>query len=659
MSTIYIRRVCVLLAGLVVAGLILPAGGGGTPVAAQSQPGRISFFGMNTYFTGLERNSRDGVAGVSTLITKGREVGAAWAREELSWGNLERDGRGIWRWEPFDSRLLEAARAGYGIVGMLLTTPAWARVPDCAARINRYAEAGVRADDYWCPPANAQDYANFVRTVVERYDGDGRDDAPGSPRVAVWQLWNEPNAWETWPGSPAEFAELLLAGYGAAKAADPSAIVAVGGLYVFDGSWNDGVGHRDGLSFMNDVLAARPAAWASFDALAVHPYMPDVAPDQPGLYGAVTLWGRLLTARAWLEERARTLGGPPRPIWISEVGWSTCTPAEPDCYAGAALAAAPASADGPPAPDWRLTLGPSASAAYPAEDGPATASPGLDALIGKSEDAQASYLTRAHGIALALGVQHMSWFQLEDKFDGSARNFWEEAAIFRTAAAGYAPKPAAVAYATLTRQLGSASFIGAGPLHNYAHVSNGPAPTARFDMRFQSADRRIIDLIWRNSGTEELAMPLEPGRSVELISRDGAALPVRIEGGAAHFSVGESPVYVVQSVPPALSVSVSGSLVAVMAPGDRPAGFDIGVANLGSGSISWSASDNVAWASVTPASGQGTSGKIRLAFNPAGLKPGVYRGTLKLETTIGARELPMRLVVLERPYRLYLPRAAQ
>ena len=47
---------------------------------------------------------------------------------------------------------------------------------------------------------------------------------------------------------------------------------------------------------------------------------------------------------------------------------------------------------------------------------------------------------KVHSLAatLAHGEQHMSWFQLEDKFDGSARNFWEEAAIFRTAASNAA-----------------------------------------------------------------------------------------------------------------------------------------------------------------------------------------------------------------------------
>jgi hypothetical protein len=533
-----------LLAALLLAGA---APARPAPIELAAQPQALGFFGLNTYFTGLERSGRDGEDGVATLVARGREAGAAWAREELSWANMERDAKERWQWGLFDRRLRAAADAGYGIVGMLLTTPRWARVGDCASRIERYAAAGVRAADFWCPPASAQDFADYVGAVVERYDADGVADAPGSPRVAAWQIWNEPNHWETWPGSPAEYAAILQAGYAAAKSADPTAVVATGGLYVLDGGWADGVGHQDGLRFLGDAIAASPAAWRSFDALAVHPYMPDVAPDQPGLYGAVSLWGRLSAARAWLDERTAGLGGPARPLWVSELGWSTCAAAEADCLAGGAAAGAAAAAA---ASDPRL-LGPSVAGAYAGAAGEAgpNAEPGgalAAAVVGKSEQQQADYLVRAHGIALALGVQHLSWFQLEDKFDGTARNFWEEAAIFRTRAQGYAPKPAATAYSVLARQLAGAQFLGYGPLHTFAHAPTAGVPEARFHLRFRAADGALLDLIWRNAGAEAVSMPLEPGLFPELTGRDGAPLALATAGGAARFSVGESPVYLRQ-----------------------------------------------------------------------------------------------------------------
>jgi hypothetical protein len=670
------------LLALIVLTLATLAPARAAPLSAASQPAHLSFFGLNTYFTGLERNRRDGEAGVATLAARGRQIGAAWAREELSWGNLERNGKGLWEWEIFDRRLLVAADAGYGIVGMLLTTPAWARVGDCASRIERYAAAGVRSLDFWCPPANPQDYADYVGAVVERYDGDGANDAPGSPRVAAWQLWNEPNHWETWPGSPAEYAAILQAGYAAAKAADPSAIVATAGLYIFDGGWTDGVGHQDGLRFLDAAIAARPAIWGSFDALAVHPYMPDAAPDQPDLVGAVTLWGRLSTARSWLDRRTATYGGDSRPLWVSELGWSTCSAAEADCYAGAALTGEATEAErGAPSihrstpslasvyaatttdhelgtPESQQSDGRESSVVGRPEPTAELPNPQLAALIGKSEQQQANYLVRAHGIAMALGVQHMSWFQLEDKFDGSARNFWEEAAIFRTAAQGYAPKPAAVAYSTLSSQLGGASFVGFGPLHSFAYSPAAPSPTARFHLRFRTADNYLIDLIWRNSGTEVATTTVSAGATATLLDRDGAQQPLAIENGVARLSIGESPLYLRQSLP--VGFALGRSQVTIFArPGDGPLPVAVTVQNSGSGNLSWSASGGAAWLGLSTPSGQGFTSALRITFDPGAVTPGDYRATIRLTGNGATTDLPVRFVVSPTIERSYLPQVGR
>ncbi|NNJ12163.1 hypothetical protein EKD04_017680 [Chloroflexales bacterium ZM16-3] len=658
-----IRHIYPLAALLTLTAILLAA----LPVEAQmvtsTQPAAISLFGMNTYFAGRERITRDGDAGVAALIAKGRQIGVAWAREELSWGNVERDRKGKWQWDDIDRQIGATAQAGYGIVGMLLTTPAWARVGDCGIRTMRYIYAGVRAESYWCPPASPQDFADYVRATVERYDGDGVADAPGSPRVAVWQIWNEPNAWETWPGSPAEFAAIWQAGYAAAKAADPTAVVTSPGLYIFDGQWQDGVGHSDGLRFFDEALAARPSLWGSFDALAVHPYMPDVAPDQPGLYSSISLWGRLSTAREWLDARIRHYGGSPKPLWVSEVGWSTCTSAQADCYAGAvAGTAAPveslvASSSQPLTPSPQrpsFFLGPMATGAYTDTSAPQLDSAGLAAMVGKSEDQQASYLVRAYGLAIAAGVQHMSWFQLEDKFDGSARNFWEEAAIFGTAAEGYRAKPAAQAYATMANLLTGASFLGFGALSTFAYSPTALSPKARFHLRFLTADNRLVDLLWRNSGVETVDLPLEPGRGAELIDRAGAQLGMGGVGGAARLTLSESPIYLIQSIPPALTISPA-SLTVLVQLDAPPQQMSIVVANSGSGAIIWGATSSAAWASVQTPAGQGYRSLLRISISPAGMRLGSYNAILHVSSAAGTRDIPLRMVVSEQVYRRYLP----
>lgn len=563
-------------------------------VAAPGQPPRLTTFGMNTYFSGLERLPQNRNDDLAALVNATRELGAEWVREEISWANLE-PSKGNFTWGLMDAALAQAANAGFGIIGMLLTTPGWARVDDCASRITRNGGAL----NYWCPPANPQDFADFVRAAVERYDGDGFNDAPGSPRVAVWQIWNEPNHWETWPGEAHEYGALLVAAYAAAKEADPTAIVATGGVYIFDGGTRTG-GNRDGLEFLGAAFDAVPAAQTSFDALAIHPYLPDTAPDRAGLYGLVSLWGRISNARGWLDSRR----GPSVPLWISELGWSTCTPASTVC---------------------------------------------------RSEQEQADFLVRSHGIALALGVQHINWFQLEDKFDSPSGDLWGNMALLRNRSQGYARKPAANAYATLTAQLGRATFIGFGPLHSYVHQNNALAPAARYHLRFQTATGALVDLLWTTGSAETRTMPLEAGRSAQLLSRDGATLPLSISGGQAQIPLSGTPVYLRQDTPAQLAVTPASVTIPMLAT-DPATSYALVVQNLGSTSINWTASGSASWLMLETTSGSGHTSLLRYRINPSGLTPGNYTTTVTVNAgSAGTQSIPITLRVVTTLYRAYAP----
>jgi hypothetical protein len=565
-----------------------------TLVAAPDQPTRLNAFGLNTYFSGLERLPQNRNDDLGALINATRDLGARWIREEISWANLE-PGKGVFNWGLMDAALTQAAQAGFGIIGMLLTTPGWARVSDCNSRITRNGGA----QNYWCPPANPQDFADFVAAAVERYDGDGINDAPGSPRVAAWQIWNEPNNWATWPGEAHEYGAILAAGYAAAKAADPTALVATGGVYVFDGGTRTG-GNRDGLEFLGAAFTAVPAAQTSFDALAIHPYMPDTAPDRAELYGLVSLWGRIANTRGWLDAKR----GPNVPIWISELGWSTCTASSPVC---------------------------------------------------KTEQEQANYLVRSYGIALALGVQHINWFQLEDKFDSPASDLWGNAAILRNRNQGYSRKLAANAYATLTAQLGVATFIGFGPLHNYSFQPNALTPPARYHLRFQTSTGALVDLLWTTGVAEIRAVPLEAGRTAQLIGRDGNTLPLNIQNGQVQIPLSETPVYLRQDTPAQLVVTPS-EVTLIALPTDPEATYTLMVQNLGSANIAWSASGGASWLTLETTNGSGHRSELRYRINPTGLSVGDYTTVINVNAgSAGSQSIPITLRIVTTVYRLYVP----
>ncbi|HBO44399.1 MAG TPA: hypothetical protein DD670_10795 [Planctomycetaceae bacterium] len=79
-------------------------------------------------------------------------------------------------------------------------------------------------------PGDLRAHARFLTRLVERYDGDGTEDAPGSPVVDAWQIENEVDIRSYWPDSMANYATLLRQSYKTIKLADPGAKVAMAGM---------------------------------------------------------------------------------------------------------------------------------------------------------------------------------------------------------------------------------------------------------------------------------------------------------------------------------------------------------------------------------------------------------------------------------------------
>jgi hypothetical protein len=452
------------------------------------RPTPVSFWGMNAYLTKRERiSARDSIP---ALAAAARDAGVQWTREELPWDLIEPDnGRFI---TVYDTPLRQTREAGFQIIGMLLTTPRWARDGACA-------------NDFWCPPADVNEYAQFASWMVERYDGDGVADAPGSPRIAAWQIWNEPNDTALWPdigGDPnarkRRYGELLVAAYNAIKAADPTATVLIGGTYIYDGSCAGGI--CDGFNFLNaagGVFQQVPAARQAFDVFAVHPFIPTARPDDPNIPRLITVEGRLRAARNWLNDPA--IGRPNAPIWVTEIGWCTAPGA---CPGGVAV----------------------------------------------GEEEQANYLVRSIVIAQQTGVQHVSWFQLEDAFNNPNRE-WGNAAILRAwDGAGYPAKPAYNAYRTLANQLRDVTLAGTGPVHSHVFDPARPLEGSGgiYNYRYNRGGA-IVDVLWLPAGSAQVNVPVVAGRSVTLVDRDGGQTPLAPGGGSVRVTVSERPVFIVQN----------------------------------------------------------------------------------------------------------------
>jgi hypothetical protein len=107
------------------------------------------------------------------------------------------------------------------------------------------------------------EYQAFVRAAVERYDGDGKDDAAQGVRVKYWQAGNELEGWIRAGRTVADYIKYVKLIREAARAADPEAKIVL--IAPTDGMQADST-----LTQIIDGLAPDKA----FDAIDVHHWRP-------------------------------------------------------------------------------------------------------------------------------------------------------------------------------------------------------------------------------------------------------------------------------------------------------------------------------------------------------------------------------------------------
>jgi hypothetical protein len=266
------------------------------PVAGQEQFGA----NVNLLFNGA------GVAGaqLDSQLQSLRSTGATIARSDALWEESEPappvDGAHHYRW-AFDDRIA-GALAAHGL--------RWLPIIDYSAV---WAQS-VPGRDH-SPPSSDAAYAAYAAAVAARYGPGGTfwREHPALPALPVRQLeiWNEPDNAAFWVPAPdpGRYARLFAAARSAILAADPSALVLVGGLSSLP-------------AFLTEMVAADPAVRADIDAVAVHPY--GVTPS--------AVIDRVVEDRRALD----VLGLASVPLYVTEFGWTTSPPG--------ALGWAPASA---------------------------------------------------------------------------------------------------------------------------------------------------------------------------------------------------------------------------------------------------------------------------------------------------------------------------
>jgi hypothetical protein len=223
------------------------------------------------------------------------EAGVAWERVLLYWKYLQPDGPGDWNVYVLpDGVLNQELAAGREVVAVLAGTPPWAA-----------DENGLPKGLYlpYDDPGNT--WGQFVYRIVSMYKG----------RINRWVMWNEPDIWMvghpgfTWPGSEADFYQLMKVGYLAAKAANPDCQVHLAGLTHY---WDVQHGRVPFFVRLLAIIAQDPTAAEHnyyFDVVTLHLYF-----HSAKLYDIVRLY------QGYMQEQ-----GIVKPIWINE---ANCPPSE-------------------------------------------------------------------------------------------------------------------------------------------------------------------------------------------------------------------------------------------------------------------------------------------------------------------------------------------
>lgn len=245
-------------------------------------------FGFNTGTT---------ASGISTAQIVGRlkEVHADTIRFAVRWEAVEA-ARGRYDWSSVDADAEPAIAAGMRLILIPMAAPDW------AAASTLCQDIGSQTDCRLPPaPAHVGDYERFVRAMVERY----------RRHLAAIEIWNEPGSAEFWSPAPdpAAYADVLCAGYAAARAVAPGVPVLVGGLNRrATSSDRRDYGAADFLREMYRALGSRRCA----DGVGVHPYSAASAdPAAPG-----SAFSEILADVTAIVDAF----DPGRALWITEYG---------------------------------------------------------------------------------------------------------------------------------------------------------------------------------------------------------------------------------------------------------------------------------------------------------------------------------------------------
>lgn len=223
-------------------------------------------------------------------------LGAQTIRLDMHWDIVE-PSTGTFLWTIPDMLFDAADAEGLRVEFILDNCPGWAN-----------GDTG-----WYSAPINPADYGAFAAACVNRYMNRG-----GHGGCHWWEIQNEPNNPKFFrPNTDhARYVSLLQEAHEAIKAADPEALVIMGGIAA-----GGTAGATTHIELDTEWLTGVYEAGASlyFDVLAFHPYSKGV--DPADTTNTENGWNRLSQIQAIIIEN----GDQAKPVWCNEFGQATGT----------------------------------------------------------------------------------------------------------------------------------------------------------------------------------------------------------------------------------------------------------------------------------------------------------------------------------------------
>lgn len=215
--------------------------------------------------TPLPVNDTDFQLGIQVQITfdsdedqwmnEAKKLGMEWVKKQVRWEEVERE-PDVYDWNELDKAMPAAAERDIKMLISVVTAPDWAREP--GADLSEHG-----------PPANMQDYTEFIAKVLERYPG----------QIHAVEVWNEQNLDREWTSvrglEPSHYIEMLQASYQTIKDIDPGIIVISGALSPT--GLDNRVNAWDDFAYMDAMIDAGLLNYA--DCIGAHHNGINVSPD--------------------------------------------------------------------------------------------------------------------------------------------------------------------------------------------------------------------------------------------------------------------------------------------------------------------------------------------------------------------------------------------